>query len=199
AAVFDDTLQVLERHRPALVARRLRLLRRKVHFGDGELRDAIVLLEGPGDLLIGARLIGETGNVAPVGVDQQGRRLDTHDLALVLVRPALILAAMHELTPSSPVALGVHTEEPQLDLRRRRQGFPEALGGRVDRDRVVRREIAHVGVTVRRSNASACSSVIHGGRTPCPAVEMWFSSTSSPYSHASERSIARIMLISPAW
>src|SRR6266545_2204116 len=28
---------------------------------------------------------------------------------------------------------------------------------------------------------------------------MWFSSTSSPYSHASSRRIARIMLISPAW
>jgi transposase len=49
------------------------------------------------------------------------------------------------------------------------------------------------------SNAAACSSVIQAGRTRWPAVVMWFSSTSSPYSQAWPRRIARIALISPAW
>lgn len=47
------------------------------------------------------------------------------------------------------------------------------------------------------SHAAACPALIQSGRSRCPTVEMWFSSISSVYSHASPRKIDMIALTSP--
>jgi hypothetical protein len=60
-------------------------------------------------------------------------------------------------------------------------------------DRITQRRPLAARPYVRpRSKRAACSSVIHPGLTPWPALEMWFSSTFSEYSQASPRRIARI-------
>lgn len=57
------------------------------------------------------------------------------DLPLVLVRFALVLASMDDRAAHRPIRSGVDPEGPLLDQLGRRQGFPDACRGGVDRDR----------------------------------------------------------------
>src|SRR5262249_27928759 len=57
---------------------------------------------------------------------------DRLDLTLVLVMPALVLAAPHDGAARRKVALNVGPEEILLDHPRRREGLPDVRCGRID-------------------------------------------------------------------
>lgn len=133
--MFQRPLQIPERHLPVLLGVVPRFLGVVVVIGQPHFGAANYLGKLPRDRVVVFGDVGLPGEWRPMRVLEDVSRLKPLDLALVLVRLAVPLAAKVDRTPDRPVGLDRRAEEPLLDRLQVGRRVPDGLGRGVNRRR----------------------------------------------------------------